>query len=201
MAIFSISGSFSLLLFNKPDIYHKIVIGYVITEYIVFSIMLSHFYINKFLKKLVLISILPFLIFILFYLDNSKSNFLLYPLVVEFLSFILFLTYFFYEKISIENMSPIYSTIKFWICVGLFVYFTGNFFYILLVENSKNASQEVKNQLTIIYCVVTITKNLILGLAFLNKDEVGKEGEDGSDFSDFPKDINFDSISKNHHLI
>jgi hypothetical protein len=162
--------------------------------------MLSHFYINKFLKKIVLFSILPFLIFILFYLDNSKSNFLLYPLVVEFLSFILFLTYFFYEKISIENMSPIYSTIKFWICVGLFVYFTGNFFYILLVENSKNASQEVKNQLTIIYCVVTITKNLILGLAFLNKDEVGKEGEDGSDFSDFPKDINFDSISKNHHL-
>ena len=98
-------------------------------------------------------------------------------------------------------MSPIYSTIKFWICVGLFVYFTGNFFYILLVENSKNASQEVKNQLTIIYCVVTITKNLILGLAFLNKDEVGKEGEDGSDFLDFPNDINLDSISKNHHLI
>jgi len=175
---------------------------HLVLEFVIIDLFLIYLFRNKIVKYILAFLILPFLAYnYIDYINFGNTYFGNYPTLTEFFLFIFFIIIYFYEKISIENMSPIYSTIKFWICVGLFVYFTGNFFYILLVENSKNASQEVKNQLTIIYCVVTITKNLILGLAFLNKDEVGNEGEDGSDFSNFPKDINFDSISKNHHLI
>ncbi len=92
---------------------------------------------------------------------------------------------------------PIYQTISFWICVGLFVYFTGNFFYILLVENSKNADEVVKNELKIIYCVVTITKNLILGLAMFNSkvEETPKEKS-----LEIPTNLNLDSYTPNIHL-
>jgi hypothetical protein len=96
---------------------------------------------------------------------------------------------------QIDFESPIYSTIYFWINVGLFVYFTGNFFYILLVENSINANNEVRNQLKIIYSVISILKNIILGFALLQK-----QTKDISLNSPFPKDLNLDIITPNNKL-
>ncbi len=77
-----------------------------------------------------------------------------------------------------SSLYPIYNSIHFWISVGLFMYFTGNFFYILLVEYSTLADAEVKNQLKVIYSAVTIIKNLLLGLAFLSSEKTDAESDE-----------------------
>ena len=109
----------------------------------------------------------------------------------------LFIIFFLFEKIQINHEIPIYSLISFWVCVGLFVYFTGNFFYILLVQNSANADSGIKNQLKLIYCVITISKNLILSFALI-KNEI--ENTINKYNFQIPKDLNFDSFSPNNNI-
>ena len=72
------------------------------------------------------------------YLKNGNEVFGDIPTVFEFLLFIIFIILYFFESMQIQFEEPIYKSTIFWICVGLFVYFSGNFFYIVLVENSKN---------------------------------------------------------------
>ncbi len=97
-----------------------------------------------------------------------------------------------------SSLFPIYNSIHFWISVGLFVYFTGNFFYILLVEYSTLASPEVKNQLKVIYSAVTITKNLLLGLAFLSSEKTDQELNEN--FLNNSKDYDSDSSFYQNNL-
>ncbi|MEO6488802.1 MAG: hypothetical protein ABIO04_02585, partial [Ferruginibacter sp.] len=118
------------------------------------------------------------------------------PTLAEFLIFIIFLIFFFFEKMQHNFLVPIYQTINFWICVGLFVYFTGNFFFILLVESSKSTDPQLKNELVIIYSVVTIVKNLILGLSLYNNNENVRH----SDNFIVPTDLNLDTFTPNNNL-
>jgi len=146
------------------------------------------------IKKIIII-FLPFLslTFCLFQFKN-RVDFNNYPTIFEFFYFIIIIIYYFFEKLNTVGFTPIYNKISFWIAVGLFFYFTGNFFYILLVENSRNESIQVKNQLIIMYSVVTIIKNLILGLAFL----VGKDEDDNANnFIPFPSDLDLDATTPN----
>ena len=91
---------------------------------------------------------------------------------------------------------PIYQTINFWICVGLFVYFTGSFFFLLLLSNVDKMNTALKNEMKIIYCVVTIVKNFILGLALLTNEDKTNE------FKEFqiPNELDFDSFTPNKNL-
>lgn len=69
---------------------------------------------------------------------------------------------------------PIYQTNAFWICVGLFLYFTGSFFFLLLLSNVEKSNVSLKNEMMIIYSIVTISKNLILSCSMIvdeTKDE------------------------------
>lgn len=70
------------------------------------------------------------------------------------------------------NNVLLYETTEFWICVSFITYFSGNFFYVLLVETSKAASFSTKNQLTIIYCAVTIIKNCFFTYSILGTRRV-----------------------------
>lgn len=92
---------------------------------------------------------------------------------------------------------PIYYTINFWLCVGLFVYFTGTFFYILLVINIKSEGQSFKNQLLVVNSVITIIKNLILSLAFIQRPELAVKENDQLDF---PPDLNLDGFTANSNI-
>jgi hypothetical protein len=86
---------------------------------------------------------------------------------------------------------PIYQTITFWICVGLFVYFTGSFFYILLAVNSA-ADEQIKNEAIIIFSFVTIIKNFILGFAFLKSESDNISNENTLNV---PNELNLDSFT------
>jgi hypothetical protein len=90
----------------------------------------------------------------------------------------------------------LYKNIYFWISVGLFFYFSGNFFYMLLVEYSPGMTDEGKSQLKIIYSAVTISKNLILGLSLLTPANPPKNDDNYL----LPQDLNLDTITTNSSI-
>jgi amino acid transporter len=130
------------------------------------------------------------------YFKNGNLNFGNLPTIIEFLIFIIAIIFYFFEKMQFNVEKPIYLNIVFWISVGLFVYFTGNFFYILLVENSNNASNEVKNQLKVVYSFVTILKNLLLSIALLHGSET--KSEQNNQYI-FPEDLHLDDFTPNQN--
>lgn len=97
---------------------------------------------------------------------------------------------------KINVLFPIYQTINFWICVGLFIYFTGSFFFLLLISNVSKADIELSRQMTIIYNVVTIIKNLMLGLALIVKEDNSSESKDFR----IPDEIDLDNFVPNKNL-
>ncbi len=171
---------------------------HLVFEYTLIAYLLSLLIVNKTIKKLLVYSILPFFAYnLLDFLSYGNLEFSNTPTIVEFLIFIVFIIIFFFEKMQNDSKVLIYNTASFWICVGLFVYCTGNFFYILLVENFKNASIDSKNQLKIIYSIVTILKNVILGLSLMSLNFDDKTSEDNLQF---PSDLNLDAFTPNHKL-
>jgi hypothetical protein len=131
------------------------------------------------------------------YLKNGNDVFGDIPTVFEFLLFIIFIILYFFESMQTQIEEPVYKNTIFWICVGLFVYFSGNFFYIVLVENSKNENESVRNQLKIIYSVVSIIKNLILGFAIFNHNS---SENNNTNPNPFPQDIDLDAITPNKKI-
>jgi hypothetical protein len=87
-------------------------------------------------------------------------------------------------------MYPLYQSITFWICVAFFIYFTGNFFYILFASTA-NADAAFGKQLVTIYGIVTITKNIILSLALLANEPT----EQTEEILNIPTDLNLDDFT------
>jgi hypothetical protein len=156
--------------------------------------MLYCFYQNALAKKMIIYSILPFLIFSFINVFYSKYNFSNYPLLYEFLAFIIFLIYFFYEKMRLTFNYLLYQSISFWICVGLFFYFCGNFFFLLFTSYSSN--HNFIFQLQLVYTFVTIIKNLILSFSLLSKEINNNEQKSYP----FPQDLDLDAITPNNKI-
>lgn len=83
---------------------------------------------------------------------------------------------------------PLYQSISFWICVGLFIYFTGNFFFFLFITSSKD--KQFIEQMKIIYGIVTICKNIVLCIALLSSEKI----ESQDDILHIPNDLDLDSF-------
>ena len=91
---------------------------------------------------------------------------------------------------------PIYQTNTFWICVGLFLYFTGSFFFLLLLSNVEKSNISLKNEMMIIYSIVTISKNLILSCSMI----VDETKEEDLTELHIPSEIDLDSFSPNNNF-
>jgi hypothetical protein len=142
---------------------------------------------NTIVKKVILISILPFLIYCFFnYFESDSKLFNNYPAIIEFFVFILILVYYFFEKMRVISRIPIYQSISFWLCVGLFFYFSGSFFFLLLVNTSKNIAFIL--QMKIVYSIVTIIKDIILSLAWFAHEHI----ETNADIIKFPNGLGLD---------
>ena len=89
---------------------------------------------------------------------------------------------------NIVNSYPIYNSISFWICVGLLLYFSGNFFFFLLSKSTTD--KKIIHQLQFIYIFVTISKNIILSLSFI-QSEIAERNDDSLNI---PNEINLDSF-------
>jgi len=163
---------------------------YVVVEYTIFSIFFFYILKKSIPKRIIIFSILPFIIFSFYDLFNTgKANFSYYPLIIEFLVFIVVLIYFFYEKMQTVVLYPLYQSITFWICVGLFIYFTGNFFYLLFSKSSTDPKFQL--QMKIIYSFVTISKNVLLSLALF----ANEPNEENNNELQIPTDLNLDEFS------
>ena len=89
---------------------------------------------------------------------------------------------------------PIYQSISFWICVGLFLYFSGNFFFFLF--NTSSSDKNFLHQLRIGYSIVTISKNILLSLAFFATEYV----EEKDNIFDISNELNLDSFNPKNNL-
>lgn len=89
-----------------------------------------------------------------------------------------------------EIVNPIYQTTEFWISVGCLIYFSGNFFFYVLINSASTKDEQW--QLRSIYAVVTLIKDIVLALSVLStndKDEI----ENGLGM---PDDLEVDSVIK-----
>jgi hypothetical protein len=142
---------------------------------------------NKIAKKVILYSIIPFTLFaILNYILTDKDKFSNAPYIVEFLVFMFILIYYFFEQMKFVRMYPLYQSLSFWLCVGLFIYFTGNFFYLLFITSSGD--RELASQMKIVYCFVNIAKDIILSLAWLAHEPTEEENAE----LHIPDDVHLD---------
>lgn len=84
--------------------------------------------------------------------------------------------------------TPISSTISFWIAVGFLIYFSGNFFNIILTK--LDLDPQIKSQMGWIYLVVTVSKNILICLALMGTE---KNLNDDNDISQ-PLGIDLDKM-------
>ncbi len=157
---------------------------YYLTEYILFAIYFSMILKNNVVKKILLFSILPFAIFCVYsYIVSDKHKFAPNTPLTEFSVFIVVIAFYFFEKMRVVTVVPLYTTISFWLCVGLFIYFTGNFFYYLFLSSEQNKDSIL--QMTIVYATVSIIKDLLLSAAWIANERT----ESPNDELRIPKDV------------
>ena len=126
---------------------------------------------------------------ILDYVLNSKTEFNNHSHIVSCLLLILCIIYFFYEKMNTVAVYPLYQSIVFWICVGLFLYFTGSFFFFLF--SKMRADKEFSILIDSIYGFVVILKNIILSLSLF----ASENNEDKENTFHIPNDLDLDELS------
>jgi hypothetical protein len=187
LVFFSLSSIVVYAVFKSKLFYQIIVSFYVLSECICFCLFFYFILQRKLAKKLVLYSILPITIFWVFnFLYYTKENFNNHTLILEFIFFIIVISYYFYEKMKIVTNNSIYKSISFWLCTGFFLYFTGNFFFLIFSNYSK--SPLLLKQLKLVYAIITISKDIILALAWLADERT----ETDSDIIKFPNGLGLD---------
>ena len=175
---------------KMQPLYVVILKFYAIFEYAIVAYFLMSILQNNLVKSIIKYSVPVFIVIALYYyFIVAPNSFNKYPSVIEVLLFIGFIIYFFYEKMKTVIIYPLYQSITFWICVAFFLYFAGNFFFFLF--NDPKGTPEFKNQMKIIYSVVTITKDIILSLALFANEPV----EDTDDELHVPSGINLDEFT------
>ncbi len=163
-----------------------------ICEFSVITFLISLIIKNLVVRKLLRVFIVGFILFgFIDYFLGSKDHFNNHSNLVSSFSLIIILIYFFYEKMKTVFLYPLYQSITFWLCVGFFLYFTGNFFFFLFSNYSTDKA--FLNQMRVVYSLVTITKNLILGLALLANEPIDVREEE----LQIPKDLQLDEFTLN----
>ncbi len=142
---------------------------------------------NKIAKYIILSSIIPFWIFSIYiYLTTDSKIFNSNPILLHFLIFIIVLLFYFLEKVRNITITPLHKSIEFWLCVGLFIYFTGNFFYLVFLNSTKDV--KLIGQMKLVNTIVTFTKDIILALAWLAHERT----ETDADIIKFPNGLGLD---------
>lgn len=188
LSVFVLLHIISINVIKSKELYYNVLRLYTFIEYSLLSLFFYYTLKNIFVGKLVLFSTIPFSFFCLYQYLHSINNFSVYPVLSEFIIFMVVIIYYFYEKMKTEVLRPLYQSIIFWLCVGLFIYFSGNFFYLVLIQSTNDPI--LINQLRVIYSIVTITKNVLLSFSFF-ANEIKERVI--NDFN-IPDEINLDSF-------
>ena len=86
-------------------------------------------------------------------------------------------------------MYPLYQSITFWICVGLFLYFAGSFFFFLFIKSAID--NEFIILMNSIYAFVAVIKNILLSFSLFASEDIDNQDEALS----IPNDLDLDELS------
>ena len=176
LAFFSTATLYILNFEHSRSAYLFILRIYIAIEYGILVFYFSILFQNKFLKIIILFSIIPFWGYCIYnFFVSEHDTFNNYPALLEFAVFILIIIFYFYEKMKIVSSIPLLKSISFWLSVGLFIYFTGNLFFLLFITSTKD--KDILNQMFIIYSCVTITKNIILAAAWFANEKLQTDAD------------------------
>ena len=171
VALFIIVGVIGRYCFGSSEFFYMVTRVYDVTEY---TLLAYFFYLiirNKYIGKIVIYSIIPFIIYCFYdYLSAKEPGFAFLPLVVECLTLLAVLIYIFYEKMNYLFDTPIYQTSFFWVAVAFIIYFAGSFFLFLYSKNSFH-DKAFNIQYIILYSCVTISKDILLCISTFIKDK------------------------------
>ena len=165
LAIFILTSFSTLLVLNDKQLYLGLVSIYVIAEYIIISAIFFYYTSLKIFKVAIiftttLVGVTLFLNH--FYFNNAFiSN---YKVVFTSLILIVYILIFFYYKMKRVSAVPLYQTMSFWIFVAFFLYYTGNFFFFLIIGSEQ--PKDIQQFLLLVYSGVTILKNIIFCSSF-----------------------------------
>lgn len=192
LAFFILLAVTSIYVLHSKTYYSYVVKIYSILEFGLIAWFLAEIVKSKLAKRILLLSIPTFSLFAIFsalYFSNTQSTIANYPYLLEALIFIVFIIFFFYEKMKSVVLYPLSQSITFWICVAFFLFFTGNFFFFLFLN--FGGSKELNMLLGTIYGFVTISKNIILSFALFATEPV----EINEEQLHIPTDINLDDFT------
>jgi len=193
LAIFVILGSSAVYLFESRKSYMIILRIFSVIEYSCIAYFLYSIIQNKFFKRVILISILPFILFAFynyFYSENTPGKVPNAAPILASLLIISFIIYYLYEKMKTVVMYPLSQLPEFWLCMGFFVYFAGTFFFFIFINYGEDRAFKI--QLAITYSFVTLTKNLVLSIAMcVNNTSVDNQKQE----LDIPKDLHLDDFN------
>ena len=176
LAFFSTISLLVLNVGHSRSAYLLIVRIYFAFEYAILVFFFSKISQNKSFQKIILFSIFPFWGYCLYnFFASEHDTFNNYPALVEFAVFILIIIFYFYEKMNVVSRIPLSNSISFWLSVGLFIYFTGNLFFLLFIFSTSD--KEILKQMFLIYSGVTITKNLILASAWFAYEKIQTDAD------------------------
>ena len=86
-------------------------------------------------------------------------------------------------------MYPLSQSISFWICVGLFLYFSGSFFFFLFIKSATDAEFIVL--MNSIYAFVVVIKNILLSFSLF----ASENPDTNDDTLNLPNDLDLDELS------
>jgi hypothetical protein len=190
LSFFVLLSLVSIYFFKSMKYYVLFVKCYTLFEYTIVAYFLISLLKNQTFKYIIWVSIPLFLcVAFSFYFLINTATYSTTPAIIEFLMFIVFIIYFFYEKMKTVIIYPLYQSVSFWICVAFFLYFTGNFFFFVFVHSSTDT--KFVNERRLIYSLVTITKNILLCLALFTNENL----ETNEDELQIPNDLNLDEFT------
>lgn len=176
LAFFSSTSLYIVNFQHAKTAYFVILRIYIAIEYAILVYFFSKLSQNKSFKKIIFFSIFPFWGYCLYnFFVSEHDTFNNYPALVEFAVFILIIIFYFYEKMNVVSSIPLSKSISFWLSVGLFIYFTGNLFFLLFIFSTSD--KEILKQMFLIYSCVTITKNLILASAWFANEKIQTDAD------------------------
>ncbi len=166
--------------FHLRENYLLVVRIYNVLEYCLLTWLFYLYISSKAIKKIIVASAVLFVLFCFFdYLKAPRPTLPFAPLIIEYLTLLIFIVYYFFEVLQENVIEPIYTKSIFWISVGFILNFSGNFFLFLYSNNSFN-NEEFQRQYTIIYSSVTLLKNLMLCISVTINEPLNVKAIDDS---------------------
>jgi hypothetical protein len=176
LVILVIPTFYYIFIHPQPSIRFIFLRLFILVEYISLSLFFASLIENRMVQKLIKYLIFPFLIVANYdYIFGSVNDYSYIPLVVECISLLCIILFFFYEKMRSNIVTPAYQTNAFWIAIAFTLYCAGNFF-LFLYSNNVKIDNTFLVQYTIIYCTFTISKNIFIsiGLTINQNDKNSK---------------------------